>query len=134
MESELRAGRNEEALISFLKDFVGVPPLAIDGMKTQPNWSARVAMANTLPREARTVMSTHLRASELAKSKVSTTMFLGSISPPSMKGNTNFICRSVPACQVIVLQGQGHLAATLAPDLFVEQVLAAAGGGKEPPV
>ena len=127
METYLHADRKNDALILFLKSFVGVPPPAVERMKTLPNWSGRVEMAPVLPREVRAVMNAGLTADELGRRKAPTTMFLGSTSPQSMVDNTNFICRSMRDCQVMILQGQGHLASNFAPDLFVAKVLEAVG-------
>ena len=123
LDNDLRANRKEEALVFFLKEFAGVPAPAIDRMRALPNWSARVEMAPLLLREVRSVLNAHLTTGELEGWSVPTVMFIGSTSPQSMKDNSNGICRSMRNCQVMVLEGQGHLASTSAPDLFVAKVL-----------
>jgi pimeloyl-ACP methyl ester carboxylesterase len=122
MDQALEANDQEEVLTLFLRDLAKIPAEDIAIMKASPNWAARVSMASALPRELHAMMSLRISKNALARCKMPVAMLLGSTSPDSTRETTNFICQSISGCQVIMLEGQGHLAPVFAPDLFVTKV------------
>jgi len=53
-------------------------------------------------------------------------MLLGSQSPAYMADAARFVCGAMADCHMVMLEGQGHMAAQQAPALFVSKVLDAA--------
>jgi pimeloyl-ACP methyl ester carboxylesterase len=122
MERALAANDREQVVTLFLRDAVGVPPQAIDGIRGSPAWKKQVETAATLPRETRAVSAYRLPAAQLARWKVPTTMLLGSQSQGYIKEATPLVCNAIPGCRIVTLENQGHLAMASAPDLFVAKV------------
>ncbi len=42
-----------------------------------------------------------------------------------MREGVDVLCRTIPGCRMVVLEGQGHTAMLQAPDLFAGKVLEA---------
>jgi len=126
MDRALQVNAREEILTLFLRDLAKVSPVSLAMMKAAPNWAARVDMASALPREIHATLNQRVSKNPLADCKIPLTMFVGSTSPPSAKQTTDFICHSISGCRVFTLEGQGHLAAVFAPELFVTKVREAA--------
>jgi pimeloyl-ACP methyl ester carboxylesterase len=122
MDRALEANEREEILTLFLRDLAKVSSVSLAMMKAAPNWAARVDMAPALPREIHATLNQRLSKETLAGCKIPLTMFVGSTSPASAKKTTDSICYSILGCRVLTLEGQGHLAAVFAPDLFVTKV------------
>src|SRR5579875_3668454 len=93
MEKALAAGDHKQVVTTFLRDQVRV-------VNAHYDWTDR-----------------------LAKWKTPLTMLLGTETPPSLKGSTDFICRAIPGCRLVTLEGQAHSAMLEAPDWFVSKVL-----------
>jgi len=126
MDRALEANEREEILTLFLRDFAKVSPVSLATMKAASNWAARVEMASALPREIHAALSQRVSKDSLARCKIPLTLFIGSTSPSSAREATDFICHSILGCRVLTLEGQGHLAALSAPDLFVTKIREAA--------
>jgi pimeloyl-ACP methyl ester carboxylesterase len=126
MDRALEANEREEILTLFLRDFAKISPESLATMKAASNWAARVDMASALPREIHAASSQRVSKDSLARCKIPLTMFVGSTSPVSTRETTDFICHSILGCRVSTLEGQGHLAAVFAPDLFVTKIREAA--------
>ena len=126
MEQALAANDRERVAATFLRDAVGLPAQAIEGMRDSPPWKKQMETAATLPREARAVGAYRLPKAQLARWKVPTTMFLGSQTQGYLKDAAPLVCHAIPGCRIVTLEGQGHLAMAYAPDLFVAQIVKAA--------
>ena len=125
MERALAGNDREQVVTLFLRDAIGVPPQAIEGIRGSPAWKKQVETAGTLPRETRAVGAYRLPAAQLARWKVPTTMLLGSQSQGYIKEATPLVCNAIPGCRIVTLENQGHLAMANAPDLFIAKVIEA---------
>ena len=126
MERALAAGDRAEVVTIFLRDQIGAPEERLKALRSSPIWPVVLQVASTLPRESRTVNTVRTWDDRLAKWKVPTAMLLGSESPAMLKGTTAFVAKTIPGCQVVMLEGQGHGAPLEAPDFFGAKVLEAA--------
>jgi pimeloyl-ACP methyl ester carboxylesterase len=122
MERALAAGDRETVATMFLRDAVGVPPQAIEGIRGTPAWKKQVETAATLPRETRAVGAYRLPADRLRRWKVPTTMLLGSQSRGYIAEATPLVCDAIPGCRIVTLADQGHLAMANAPELFIAKI------------
>jgi pimeloyl-ACP methyl ester carboxylesterase len=123
MERALEAGDRAQVVTIFLRDQIGVPEERLNALLTSPVWPLALQIASTLPGESRTVNTPRSWDDRLVNWNVPTTMLVGTESPTMLKETTAFIAGTIPGCQVVVLQGQGHSAMMDAPDLFVAKVL-----------
>jgi len=123
MERALAAGDRAQVATIFLRDQIGAPEERLKAFQSSPIWPLVLQIASTLPRESRTVNTARSWDDRLANWKVPTTMLVGSESPAMLKDTTAFVAKTIPGCQVVVLQGQGHGAPLEAPDFFVAKVL-----------
>ena len=63
----------------------------------------------------------------LKKWNVPTSMFYGDQTLGALRDASKSVCAAMANCKLVTLEGQGHLAAQLAPAMFVSKVLEAAG-------
>jgi pimeloyl-ACP methyl ester carboxylesterase len=130
MERALDANDREQVVTVFLRDQVGTPPSILERLRSSPVWPKAIELAATLPRESRVVNTFRLDPDRLGKLTIPTTMLVGSESPSDVRDGTMFVCRSIPGCATVVLEGQGHSAMLSGPDLFVAKVLQVVCGSK----
>lgn len=123
MERALESDDREQVATIFMRDQVGVDASTLARLRSSPSWAVAQRMAATLPRESRVVNAFRVDLDQLRKWTAPTTMLLGGESPGEVRDSTMFICRSIPGCDTVVLEGQGHAAMLSAPELFVAQVL-----------
>jgi pimeloyl-ACP methyl ester carboxylesterase len=127
LQHALAAGDREQVAVIFLRDQIGVPPEVIAAFRSSPMWAKAVEVARTLPREARVVNTFRLDVESLAGCMIPTTMLSGATSSPELREGTLWVCRPIPGCRTVVLEGQGHSAMTSAPEQFVTAVLETTG-------
>jgi pimeloyl-ACP methyl ester carboxylesterase len=123
MERALEAGDRGQVVTIFLRDQVGIPAERLSGFQSSPIWPLVLPHASTLPREARSVNTYRSWDERLAKWKTPTTLLLGSETTGVLREGTMYLSRAIPACRLVVLEGQGHGAPLDAPDYFVAKVL-----------
>lgn len=123
MEQALTEGDLAQIVTIFLREQIGAPEERLKALQASPVWPMVLRVAATLPRESRTVNTPREWGERLLNWKVPTTMLVGTGSPVFLKDTTAHVARTIPGCQVVVLEGQGHAAMMEAPDLFVAKVL-----------
>jgi pimeloyl-ACP methyl ester carboxylesterase len=123
MQAALDAGDRAGVVTIFLRDQIGVPTEQLARMEASPIWPVVLEISSTLPRESREVNTVRSWQERLARWKTPVTMMLGTESSPLLKEATAFVSQSIPGCQVVTLEGQGHGAMLDAPELFVAKVL-----------
>jgi pimeloyl-ACP methyl ester carboxylesterase len=124
MSQAAQSGDNEAVASEFIAGVMGEQAMKI--IRASPGWPLIAAMSGTLLREVQTVSDYRISTTALNSWKVPTTMLLGDQSPDYMKAAARHICKSMANCQLVMLKGQGHVAAQQAPSLFVTTVLDAA--------
>ena len=124
MEALLADGEDEEALVVFMRDLLELPPEQLDALRSHPSWPARVAAAPTLPREERAPFDYEWDPARFADMTTPTLLLLGGESPEWARDSTEAIHEALPNSQIVVLDGEGHVAMNTAPELFVDEVLA----------
>ncbi len=115
------AGDNGLAMVTFLKDYVQVPPPAIAAFQADPSWPQRIKLAPTVCRESTEVYKYVFNA---ARSKVETpTVFLlGGASSKEMATGVRTAAASLPHGQVRILPGQQHIANQTAPKMLADAI------------
>ena len=124
VEELLDAGENEQALTVFLEEIVELPPEAIDAMRSAPNWPSRAEATHTVLRESQADGGYEFDPARFRNLTIPVLLLTGSESPPVLKDATDALNDALTNSRITVLEGQGHVAVSTAPDLFVDRVLA----------
>jgi pimeloyl-ACP methyl ester carboxylesterase len=123
METLLSDGDREAALELAYRELVGLTEEELAHVRTQPSWPARVAAAHTIPREERAFATTSFDPEQAAGIGVSTLLLVGTESP-AWGPEAEIVAAALPDARISRLDGQGHVADLLAPELVAEPLLA----------
>ncbi len=123
MESMIRAGEQEQALVTFLQEIVMISPSELTRMKGQPSWPDRVAGIGKQIREIRALDAYHFDAKRVSSLKIPTLILTGSqTASPDLKRAINSLMDCLPNRSLVVFQGQEHNAMDMIPQEFAETV------------
>ena len=121
---EFLAADNREGLTKMLcSEIVGIPPSDMEQLMAAPSWNERLAVAHTIPREARAEETYRLPADQARKSTIPVLLLLGSDSPPHARKVNTMLEKALPDARTVVLPGQHHAAMRKAPDLVAGAIL-----------
>jgi hypothetical protein len=123
MDARVAAGDPEGALEAGLLGLVGVPAVAVEGMRRAPSWPQRVAHAHTWAREGRELLRMPEGTDALRTVTARTVMLLGEQSPEHLRRSTRAVADALPDAEIVELPGQAHTALQLAPALVGEVLL-----------
>jgi pimeloyl-ACP methyl ester carboxylesterase len=126
IETCVAGGDLEGGLRLFFRQ-VGVSDADFDRLRERPNFSERLAIVPTIPREVRTVSRLTFAPDYLGKITARTLLMLGSDSPPQFGRAIEVLAKGLANAKVEILPGQKHQAMDTAPALFVESVRAFLG-------
>jgi pimeloyl-ACP methyl ester carboxylesterase len=121
LEAPLETGDNDEVLVTFYRDVVGLTDAEIDFLHSQPSWQPRAEAAHTIPREMRSLAE--FDPEQLTAIDVPTLMLSGSDSAGWIKADTDAIAAALPDVRVTTLEGQQHLAHYTIPDTVAEHII-----------
>jgi pimeloyl-ACP methyl ester carboxylesterase len=93
-------------------------------MRQTPVWEARKRTAHTVPRELRAEHELRLERVGLDTLDAPTLLLVGARSPDWAQRSTEAYAAVIPNAEVHVLEGQGHGAATGAPELLASEIVA----------
>jgi pimeloyl-ACP methyl ester carboxylesterase len=124
MNAHLGEGRNEEALLVFLRDIGKLTPEEIDAFRSDPSWQDRVEGAHTLPREERAIAEYELRPARFADVTTPTLLLAGGESPDLYADATRAVHEALSNSRIAIFEGQQHVAMNDDPERFVDEVLA----------
>jgi pimeloyl-ACP methyl ester carboxylesterase len=127
LEALLQAGKRDELVAVFLRDVAGAPPEQIELMRSLPAWEARVAAADTIPREERANREYAWDPDRFRELSVPTVYLLGGDSAEPFRLAAEAVEAALPDCQVVVMPGQRHAAMDTGTELFVREVLSFLG-------
>ena len=123
METLLGDGKNEQALVLFLRDAVHLTSDEIDVLRSAPSWQGRVEAAHTVPREEIAGGEYEFVAARFADMTTPTLLLAGTESPPPFIEATEAVHETLPNSRMVVFDGHGHVAMLTATDRFIEEVL-----------
>jgi pimeloyl-ACP methyl ester carboxylesterase len=78
---------------------------------------------HTFPREERAGPETTLHREHATNLAVPTLLVVGDQSPPSWRADADSVAAALPDAHIIVLEGQGHGADIVAPEMFAQHLL-----------
>ena len=123
LEALLEAGDRDGVVATMLHEVAGVPPEAVEHMRSLPAWQARVAAAHTIPRELRAQEAYRFDPERFGDLGVATLLLIGGDSPATYEEAEKAVAEALPNCRIVVMAGQGHVAMDTATDLFTIEVL-----------
>ncbi len=107
----------------FMREAVGMSPEQLQQFRAATQWPNRVAIAHTIPRELRGEESWAFDTHQFQKLNNPTLLLLGSQSPEWAKSGTKRVQTALRASQVHILEGQGHIAISTAPQLVANEII-----------
>ncbi|HMQ33264.1 MAG TPA: alpha/beta hydrolase [Chloroflexaceae bacterium] len=122
-EALLAEGKGEAVLEMVFREVVKMSEAELDAYRAHPSWPARVATAHTFPREERAFAQARFDPQQAARIAVPTLLLTGSESP-DWYPEVETVAAALPDARVAVLEGQGHVADVVAPELVAAQLLA----------
>jgi pimeloyl-ACP methyl ester carboxylesterase len=123
LEELLAAGRREELLTLFMREVAGLPPDQVELMRSLPAWEARLAAADTIPREERVNREYAFDPDRFRELRVPTLYLQGGDSPEPFRKAGEALRAALPDCRVVVMPGQRHAAMDTGTELFLAEVL-----------
>jgi len=118
----LQQGDRELLLTAFFRDVVQMPEQQIALLRSEPVWQARLAAAHTVVREMADA-DYRFDPKRFRSLTVPTLLLLGENSPPFLTRPTELLASTLPDSRIVVLPGQGHVAMSTAPELFLREVI-----------
>jgi pimeloyl-ACP methyl ester carboxylesterase len=123
LEALVVEGRADEALVYFFREIVRMSDDDLAVMRRPPAWERRLAMVGTIPRETRVEDAYRFDAERIGAIATPTLVLAGETSPRFLRLAADLVNAALPNSRITVMPGQGHVAMTTAPDLFVGSVL-----------
>jgi pimeloyl-ACP methyl ester carboxylesterase len=123
LHAVLESGQRDDLLALFLREVAGLPPDQIELMRSLPAWEARLAAAQTIPREERVNREYVFEAGRFREVGVPTLLLEGGDSADSFSAANQAILAALPDCRLAVMPGQRHVAMDTGPDVFMAEVL-----------
>lgn len=123
LKAILDTGDRDAMLVTFFKDVVGAPDAQIDALRADPSWAGRIAAAHTAMRELADG-DYRFEPKRFHSLAVPTLLLVGENSPKVLTAPARALNDALPASQIVTLKGQGHVAMTTAPKLFLNAVMA----------
>lgn len=109
IEKQIQDGHRDQAVATFLKDVVLVPPAQLDAMRSRPEWSHLVASADALPRQIKALGAYRLDAKRMSTMTVPTLLIKGSDTAiPDVDRAITSLMATLPNRTQVVLKGQQH--------------------------
>ena len=123
LEALLEAGERDELVGFFLREVAGLPPEQIEVMRSLPVWEARLAAADTIPREERANREYSFDPDRFRELHVPTLFLQGGDSPDPFRAAGEALRAALRDCRVVVMAGQRHAAMDTGTELFTAEVL-----------
>jgi pimeloyl-ACP methyl ester carboxylesterase len=123
LDALMTSGDREEIIAAVFRELAGVSDDELETFRSLPSWPARLAAAHTLPREVRALPQAVFDVEWTARISAPTLLIHGSESTDPATRDVDTLAGALPRSRVAVLQGHGHVADVLAPDVFSELLL-----------
>ena len=123
MNDLLAEGKNEAALVVFMREIAGLPEEDIETFQSDPTWQDRVAGAHTIPREEQVIAAYEWRPSRFEEMTTPTLLLTGEMSPEIYRDAIRAVHEALPTSTVVTFENQQHVAMNTDPDRFVAEVL-----------
>jgi pimeloyl-ACP methyl ester carboxylesterase len=123
LEALRQAGKRDELVALFMREVAGLPPEQIEVLRSLPAWEARIAAADTIPREERVNRDYAWDPDRFRGLTVPTMYLQGGDSPEPFRRAGEALEAALPDCRIVVMPGQRHAAMDTGTELFLTEVL-----------
>ncbi len=124
MESLAAAGDTDGVIETMFRTLMDMPDDELEALKAAPSWAGRVAAAPTLTREVRACVQNAFDPELAARITVPVLVVTGKESGEPAKADVGTLTAALPDARVVEMDGQGHVADVLAPEVFARHLLA----------
>ncbi len=122
LQALLDANDRDRLLTTYFGDMVGMSASDVAVLRNDPFWTTRMATAHTLVREM-DEDNYQFDPARFAALAIPTLLLCGENSPKILHAASGEIASALPHARIAVLKGQGHVAMTTAPDIFVNEIV-----------
>lgn len=123
MEAMLEAGDRDGVVTTLMRELAGLPPEAVEHLRSLPAWRTRLDAAHTIPRETRAEEAYRFDPGRFGDFAAPTLLLLGSESPAAFEEAEKAVEEALPDSRIVVMDGQGHAAIDTGTGLFTAEVL-----------
>ncbi len=123
LDALLERGDRDKVVETTMREVAGLPPEAVEYMRSQSAWHSRVDAAHTIPRELRAVKAYCLDPERFKNLATPTLVLSGGDSPAAFGKATEAVDEALPDSRLVIMEGQGHAAMDTGTDLFTAEVL-----------
>lgn len=123
IEDALGRDDRDAAIVAVLSTILDMTPREIDEYRQSPMWPERLRAAHTVPRECRVEQDTSF-ASTSWPVNCPTLIMAGSATTNDLAAIARTAVSAIDGAQLLVLDGQDHMAPKFAPDAVAEQLVA----------
>lgn len=124
LDALLVAGKREAVVEAIFREALGMSDDEFRAFRSQPSWPVRVAVAHTIPREARVELAGAFDPQLAARITSPTLLLTGEHSAEFLRSDIEELRNLLPNAHVVVLGGQQHVADVLVPEIFASHLLA----------
>jgi pimeloyl-ACP methyl ester carboxylesterase len=119
----LAAGDRDGVVEAVFRELELVSDADIEAFKAAPSWPGRVAAAHTIIREVRAETTVRLDPELAARISVPVLLVTGQHSSDPCKADIEAVAAALPDARIVVIEGQGHVADVLIPEVFADHLL-----------
>lgn len=127
MEALLAAGDRDGVVEAIFRAIELLSDADMAAFKAAPSWPGRVAAAHTITREVRAETTARLDPELASRITAPVLLLTGQHSSDPAKADIEAVAAALPDARIVVLEGQGHVADALIPEVFADHVLAFLG-------
>jgi pimeloyl-ACP methyl ester carboxylesterase len=123
LDGLLAAGDRVGVVETTMREVAGLPPEAVERLRSLPEWRSRVDAAHTIPRELRAVKAYGFDPRRFRNLAVPALLLSGGESPAAFGEAAEAVNGALPDSRLVVMPGQGHAAMDTGTDLFTTEVI-----------
>jgi pimeloyl-ACP methyl ester carboxylesterase len=124
LDALLAANQVEPALVTMLREIVGLGAADIDMLRRDPEaWATRLSNTRAMPRELHAEHECVFLPERFTNLRVATLLLVGEASAARELSSARGVAAVLPSARIRLLPERQHLAMYTAPDMFVRAVL-----------
>jgi pimeloyl-ACP methyl ester carboxylesterase len=123
LQELLEEGRRDELVTFFMREVAGLPADQVELLRSLPAWEARLAVADTIPREEHASREYAFDPDRFRGLDVPTLFLQGGDSPAPFQAAGEAVREALPDCRIVVMPGQRHAAMDTGTEVFTVEVL-----------
>jgi pimeloyl-ACP methyl ester carboxylesterase len=127
LDALLANGDRDAVVEAVFRGLELVSDADMEAFKAAPSWPGRVAAAHTITREIRAETGARLDPELAARISVPVLLVTGQRSADPSKADIEAVAAALPDARIVVIEGQGHVADVLVPEVFAEHLFAFLG-------